>query len=76
LKERGLPAVSAALFDVLVQINHKGVDAPAAFCYNQPPLTNTTLLQKESFGFERKRLTAASRFVIKFDFAGQLFATE
>jgi hypothetical protein len=34
------------------------------------------LLEKENGPLERKALTAGNGFVIKFDFAGQLFATE
>jgi hypothetical protein len=41
------------------------------FVINNLP-TNRVLLEKKSPGFERKKLTAENRFVIKIDFAAQL----
>jgi hypothetical protein len=44
-------------------------------CYKHIPQRNRAELGKKKTAYERKRLTAGNGFVIKFDFAGQLFAT-
>jgi hypothetical protein len=61
----------------LVRINHKGVDARESICYKYDTQTNGAhLKKKKTRRSKEKRLTAGYGSVIKFDFAGQLFATE
>jgi hypothetical protein len=51
------------------------IDRLIWICYKRNLLTNGVHQEKKKTPDERKRLTAGNGFVIKFDFAGQLFAT-
>ena len=67
----------AALTATLEKRNHKPVDARETICYNHTPLTKEALLKQNGADLDRKKaLTEETVFVIKFDSAAQLFATE
>jgi len=62
-------------FTYLIKIMQIAIDRLIWICYKRNLLTNGVHQEKKKTPDERKRLTAGNGFVIKFDFAGQLFAT-